>query len=466
MSAASITSDNRRAGDALDEGLRLIERHDRSVGAFVDLRAEDARGDASALDDELAAGRSRGPLHGVPIAVKELFDVAEADGSYGSAVLAGRRATEDAAVVAALRRAGAVVVGTARAHEFGWGITTQHAMRGSTNNPWDVGRIPGGSSGGSAAAVAVGMVPLAVASDTGGSVRIPASFCGVFGLKTTPGRISRRGGVALAPSFDTVGFVAREPALLAAALAATAGRDPSDPPTLDAPAVDLEAVDDTLSSTRIAVPDIGPTVAPTAAHQRALDTIAAALVDLGCRQVDVAVPSGPEMYDVFVPLQMAEAHHVHHVVLDTYPRHADLYGSDVRRRLEMAAEVTIGHYLDAQRRAAEVRARYLAAFDSAELIVTLVSSTGPSTTEQPDVVDLGGRTLPLRDVVMPYTVPQNVAGLPSITVPAGADADGLPIGVQIVGSPWSEGRLLNAAEALHRSGASRVSTPARFAGEA
>ena len=152
-------------------------------------------------------------------------------------VLADRRAPADAAVVASLRRAGAVVVGTTRAHEFGWGITTQHATRGSTHNPWHLDRIPGGSSGGSAAAVAAGMVPLAVASDTGGSVRIPAAFCGVFGLKTTPGRISRRGGVALAPTFDTVGFVARHPALLAAALAATVGPDPGDPPTLDAPAL-------------------------------------------------------------------------------------------------------------------------------------------------------------------------------------------------------------------------------------
>jgi aspartyl-tRNA(Asn)/glutamyl-tRNA(Gln) amidotransferase subunit A len=466
VSAASITSSGRRAGDALDECLQLIERDDRSLGAFVDVRTEDARRDASALDTELAAGRSRGPLHGVPIAVKELFDVAGADGSYGSSVLAGRRASADAAVAAALRLAGAVVVGTARAHEFGWGITTQHATRGSTHNPWDASRIPGGSSGGSAAAVAAGMVPLAVASDTGGSVRIPASFCGVFGLKTTPGRISRRGGVALAPTFDTVGFMAREPALLAAAIVTTAGRDPSDPPTLDAPELDLDAADDTLSSTRFAVPDLHPTVAPTAAHRRALETIAAALVELGCRQADVVVPSGPEMYDVFVPLQMAEAHHVHHVELDTYPRHADRYGPDVRRRLEMAAEVTIGQYLDARRSAADVRGRYLAAFDSAELIVTLVSSTGPSTTQQPDVVDVGGRTLPLRDVVMPYTVPQNIAGLPSITVPAGTDADGLPVGVQIVGPPWSEARLLTVAEALHRSGASRVSTPARFAGKA
>ena len=215
--------DEREPRRAVERSLDAIDRHDSAVGAFVDVTSASAERDLAAAEAELAAGRGRGRLHGVPIAVKELFDVADADGSYGSNVLADRRAPADAAVVASLRRAGAVVVGTTRAHEFGWGITTQHATRGSTHNPWHLDRIPGGSSGGSAAAVAAGMVPLAVASDTGGSVRIPAAFCGVFGLKTTPGRISRRGGVALGADVR-LGRVRRPPSGVARGGAGGDGR--------------------------------------------------------------------------------------------------------------------------------------------------------------------------------------------------------------------------------------------------
>src|SRR5262249_6557451 len=156
----------------------------------------------------------------------ELFDVAGADNSYGSNVRAGLVATEDAPVVDALRRAGAVIVGTTRSHEFGWGITTQHESRGSTRNPWSLDRIPGGSSGGSAAAVAAGLVPLAIGTDTGGSIRIPASFCGVIGLKTTIGRVPRAGIVPLAPSFDTVGYLSSDVHLIKSAFEATAAGTP------------------------------------------------------------------------------------------------------------------------------------------------------------------------------------------------------------------------------------------------
>ncbi len=235
-----MTSTSSLADDptiAVRSSLDAIDRLDSAIGAFVTLD-ENAERAAEDLRVESTQGHPRSALHGVPIGVKELFDVADTEVTYGSLVLAGRRATADAAIVAALRRAGAVVVGTTRSDEFGWGITTQNAERGSTRNPWDLDRIAGGSSGGSAAAVAAGMVPLAVASDTGGSIRIPASFCGVYGLKTTPGRISRTGGVPLAPSFDSPGFVTSDPTLFHAALAAVVGPDPADPPTLEAPTLE------------------------------------------------------------------------------------------------------------------------------------------------------------------------------------------------------------------------------------
>jgi aspartyl-tRNA(Asn)/glutamyl-tRNA(Gln) amidotransferase subunit A len=447
----------------VEHTLAAIERWDGLIGAFVDVLADAAERDAATAAAELSAGHRRSPLHGVPLAVKELFDVESADGSYGSLVLAGRRAEHDAAVVASLRNAGAVVVGVTRSHEFGWGITTQHATRGSTRNPWDLTRIPGGSSGGSAAAVAAGLVPLAVASDTGGSIRLPASFCGVYGLKTTPGRISRRGGVALAPTFDTVGFVARNPDLLASALAATAGPDVADPPTLDAPLLGPAVDPEHAGGLRFCVPDTGIGITPPAAHRQAVDTVAAALADLGGRRVDVSVPPGPQLYDIFVPYQMAEAHHVHHAILGTFPERAADYGADVRARLEAAAQVAIGDYLEAKRLAAEARARLHLVFDDVDVIVTLVSPIAPTTVAQPDAVDIGGRSVRLRDAVMPSTVPQNIAGLPSVTVPVGRDDNGLPVGVQLTGRPWSEQLLLAVAASLERAGACRADVPERFA---
>jgi aspartyl-tRNA(Asn)/glutamyl-tRNA(Gln) amidotransferase subunit A len=462
MTSPAVAPDGADGTVGVAESLGAIERWDGLIGAFVDVLADAAERDAARAAAEISGGKRRGPLHGVPVAVKELFDVESADGSYGSLVLAGRRADSDAAVVASLRQAGAVVVGVTRSHEFGWGITTQHATRGSTRNPWDLTRIPGGSSGGSAAAVAAGLVPLAVASDTGGSIRLPAAFCGVYGLKTTPGRISRRGGVPLAPSFDTVGFVARHPDLLASALAATAGPDAADPPTLDAPPLGPTIDPERIDGVRFGAPDTGVVITPPASHRHAVDTVVAALAELGCRRTDPSIPPGPQLYDIFVPYQLAEAHHVHNAILGTFPERSADYGADVRARLEAAAQVTVGDYLDARRLAAEARARLCLAFDDVDVIVTLVSPCAPSTVARPDAVDIDGRSLRLRDAVMPSTVPQNIAGLPSVTVPVGRDDHGLPIGVQLTGRPWSERLLLAVATSLARAGACRADVPARF----
>src|SRR4051794_37993855 len=202
---------------AIADVLQRIDRLDESIGSFTDVLADRALREARSLDEQPDANK---PLRGVAVGGKELFDVEGADNSYGSAVRRGLVATADAAAVSTLRRAGAVIVGNTRSHEYGWGITTQHTTRGSTRNPVDLDRVPGGSSGGSAAAVAAGLVPLARGTDTGGSIRIPAAFCGVIGLKTTIGLLPRDGVVPLAPSFDTVGFVARETSVLCAALLA------------------------------------------------------------------------------------------------------------------------------------------------------------------------------------------------------------------------------------------------------
>ena len=353
---------------------------------------ETATRDAVAVDSAKQPNPSG--LHGVPIGVKELFDVAGGDNSYGSELRSGITAVQDAVIVRRLRSAGAIVVGLTRSHEYGWGITTQHSSRGSTRNPWNLDRVPGGSSGGSAAAVAAGFVPIAVGSDTGGSIRIPAAFCGVLGLKTTPGRIPRSGGVALAPTFDTPGLIARSVGLLRDGFAAIAGPDISDLSSFDVAANVGELA---LSELRFSVP---PELQPfelSPSHAGALAVVVSALEELGARQVETRVPSASRMFDLFVPHQMGEALYVHSRLLKTWPSRRDAYGEDVRTRLEAAELVSRADFVASVLEARAARGEYLAAFRDVDLLVSVVGSTGPSSVGDPDSVCIGDRPMALRD---------------------------------------------------------------------
>lgn len=433
--------------EALDSVLGRIAALDPSVGAFSCVLEEQARARAAELTEELARGHSRGPLHGVPVAVKELFDVRGAPGDYGSDVLAGRTADADAECVRRLRRSGAVIVGTTRSHEFGWGITTQHHTRGGTRNPWNLNRVPGGSSGGSGAAVAAGMVPVAVGSDTGGSIRIPACFCGVAGLKPAFGRIGRTGGVALAPSFDTVGALGRSIGDAAALVAAMSGPDRSDPAATGAPvrADDraLSSLDGTRVATAAALVDGGLDDGVAKVYGQALD----ALERLGAELVEIDLPGAGEIFEAFRPLQMAEAHHVHRS-MGLFPDRADLYGPDVRSRLEAAAGVSIGDYLSAQQQRRRIAASFDRRLQSVDALVSPISAVGPSRIDNSDEALLNGERQPLRDAVMRFTVPQNMTGLPAGIVRAGFDPDGLPVGLQLTAGRGREAAVVAIATVL------------------
>lgn len=427
--------------EALDSVLGRIAALDPSVGAFSCVLEEQARARAAELTEELARGHSRGPLHGVPVAVKELFDVRGAPGDYGSDVLAGRTADADAECVRRLRRAGAVIVGTTRSHEFGWGITTQHHARGGTRNPWNLDRVPGGSSGGSGAAVAAGMVPVAVGSDTGGSIRIPACFCGVAGLKPTFGRIGRTGGVALAPSFDTVGALGRSIGDAAALVAAMSGPDRSDPAATGIPFQadnrPLSSLEGTRVATAAALVDVGLDDGVAKVYGQALD----ALERLGAELVEIDLPAAGEIFEAFRPLQMAEAHHVHRS-MGLFPDRADLYGPDVRSRLEAAGGVSIGDYLSAQQQRRRIAASFDRRLQSVDALVSPISAVGPSRIDNSDEALLNGERQPLRDAVMRFTVPQNMTGLPAGIVRAGFDPDGMPVGLQLTASRGQEAAIV------------------------
>lgn len=424
--------------------LGRIETIDPRVGAFRQVIAEEALTVARAQTEELANGQRRGPLHGVPVAVKELFDVAGTTGCYGSEIFMDRISEQDAVAVRRLRDAGAIVIGTTRSHEFGWGITNQNDRLGNTYNPWDTSRVPGGSSGGSAAAVALGMVPLALGSDTGGSIRIPACFCGVAGLKPTYGRVSKRGAIALAPSLDHPGPLARSVPDLALGLAAIAGHDPDDPTTFAAPPPN-GAVPAALKGVRVGVsPDLHVTpLRPD--HQLRFDAALGTISGAGGVVVESSMPGADAIRPTFASIQMAEAHHVHSVTLGTFPERADEYGADVRRRLEMASEVDVGDYISARQDALVVKRRFADIFEEVDVLLTPVTAGGPSTVERPDVSPHQDDPMPFRDLVMDYTVPQDLAGLPACAVVNGFDDDGMPVGIQFTAPERQEERVLAVA---------------------
>jgi len=440
-----------RPSAVLDEALAGIAAIDDDLSAFVAIDADGAGRAAAKADAELERGRWRGPLHGVPIAVKELFDVAHLPATYGSHALTGAVASADAEVVRRLRRAGAIIVGLTRSHEFGWGITTQHPNGAGTRNPWHPDFIPGGSSGGSAAAVAAGLIPAAVASDTGGSIRIPAALCGVAGIKPTFGRIPRHGCVPLAPSLDTPGFIARTPHDLAILLEATAGWSATDPASLIPPMANLGPWPSTLASRRVGVsPDLlGTAIAAPylAAYQRALDI----LFGLDATIVELRLPAAAEYLDAFTAIQMAEAYDVHHRRLELFPGRAAAYGEDVRRRLERARSVDMGTYFAACDQRRYLAAELDAALASVDVLLTPVNACTPPRRADPDHITApDGTRQPFRDFIMGYTVPQNLAGVPSVTIRAGTDEMGLPCGVQLTSARGQELAALRLAEILDR----------------
>lgn len=411
--------------DVVDACLRRIADVDGSVGAFTHVDAESARSAArEAQQDETSA---RSTLRGVPFGVKELCEVAGWPHTAGSLAWDGRVGARDSEAVRRLKAVGAIPIGLTRTHEFAMGVTTQHERRGSTRNPWSLDRVPGGSSGGSGAAVAAGMVPIALASDTSGSVRIPAVLCGAVGFRPTHGLIPLDGVVPLAPSYDTVGIIAREVADIVSAFAVLAPGREQVAPRRD------------LSGLRIGVPrEFQPPVGE--AQAQAVETAGAVCAELGAEIVRVTLPTAAQV-DVAIDIQRAEMIDIHTRVLGTWPTHRDLLSDSLRSRL--AALVERGADSQAGQEAI-TRIRSSVGTLGVDLVITPVAAQGPSYVEDPEGGDFRDSTLRCNHL-------QAVLGAPALAFPVGLDGDGLPVGVQLWGGPGSDSLVLSAGAPVRES---------------
>ncbi|MER6338464.1 amidase [Streptomyces tendae] len=430
--------------ELVDSVLERIGRTEPRLQAYVTVTAERARRAARTAEDDIAAGRHRGPLHGVPMGLKDLIDVAGIATSASSRVRADHRAEESSTVAARLEAAGAVLVGKTHTHEFAYGLTTPQ-----TRNAWHTGRVAGGSSGGSAVAVAAGTATFALGTDTGGSIRVPAALNGVVGLKPTYGLVPRHGVTSLSWSLDHVGPITRTVEDAALVLAALAGHDPRDPASLTAPATRYRPPAGTdLTGLRVGVPrnyyfdHVDPEV--ETAVRDAIDRFEA----LGARLVEVEIPMTRYIQATQWGLMVPEATAYHERTLRTVP---ELYRADVRVLLEAGELMPAGDYLRAQRSRTLMRREWAAVLREVDLIAAPTVPATAVEAGQETITWADGTTEAVSDAYVRLSSPANITGVPSLSLPVGRDTTGLPIGMQLLGRPFGEPVLLRAGHAYEQT---------------
>lgn len=418
--------------------LNRIERLNPSINAFITVMNESALVQAREAEDEIQAGRWRGPLHGIPIGLKDLIDTAGVKTTCGSALFADRVPTEDAQVVRRLKSAGAVLIGKQNMQEFAYGGTSTSSHFGAVHNPWDLDRIAGGSSGGSAAAVATGMCFGAIGTDTGGSVREPAAFCGIVGLKPTYGRVSTRGVFPLSPSLDHVGPLCRSVTDTALMLQAIAGYDSLDATSVNCPIDSYANALSVKTKPRIGVvrrpffDDLDPEI------EKAMDEALKQLGDLSLDVLEIDLPSPP------TALQAFEVHAVHSKYLKAS---ADLYGAWMRERLNQAAAVDPLDYMLALDDLESVRRGVGEVFSEVDFLVTPTTPVQPITIQEA----MSMSPEPAGELWLRNTRPFNAYGLPTLSIPCGLTQAGLPIGLQVSGPQFKEADLLSFAHAFEEA---------------
>jgi aspartyl-tRNA(Asn)/glutamyl-tRNA(Gln) amidotransferase subunit A len=475
--AARLKARELSAVETAQHFLARIDKH-QSLGAFVALDPDATLAQARAADAAIAAGTA-GPLAGVPIAHKDIFVTRDFPTTAGSKMLQGYRSPFDATTVARLAQAGAVTLGKLNCDEFAMGSSNENSAYGVVRNPWDAGRIPGGSSGGSAAAVAARLTPAATGTDTGGSIRQPASFCGVTGIKPTYGRASRYGMVAFASSLDQAGPMARSAQDCALLLSTICGPDlDRDSTSLDLPAEDYSRhLADHLEGLRIGVPREFFGEGLSADVRTAIDAALKQYEALGARLVEISLPRTELSIPVYYIIAPAEAssnlsrfdgvkfgHRAAQYgdLLDMYKKsRAEGFGDEVKRRIMIGTYVLSHGYYDAYYLKAQQIRRLIAddfqqAFQSCDVIAGPVAPT--VAWKLGDKADDPVANY-LADI---FTLPGSLAGLPGMSLPCGFGEGGMPVGLQLIGNYFGEARLLNAAHRFQQATDFHLRAPQGF----
>ena len=418
-----------------ERSLQQIADRNPSINAFITVMADEALAGARAADRELAAGRDRGPLHGVPISLKDIIDVAGISTTAASRVRQGHVASEDADVVRRLRDRGAVLVGKTNLHEFALGTTNEDSAYGPVRHPLDPNRSPGGSSGGSAASVLANMAFASIGTDTGGSIRIPSAACGLVGLKPAIGEVSTSGVVPLSRTMDHVGPLCRsveDATVLYEALVGEVKTPAQYPKAPDARGRRVRVLRGYFSAL------LDPQVA--ASFEDACERLRGAGVVLE----DAEIPHASDVAAIYVHIVLAEAAAYHAKTLESRP---DGYTTNVRLRLEMGRYILAEDYVRALRGRDLLRTEVDAALDGCEALL-LPSLAVPATRLGAATVRVGGSDEPVRNITLRLTQLFNVTGHPALSIPCGKTTEGLPIGAQLVGGRTPE--LLETARALER----------------
>jgi aspartyl-tRNA(Asn)/glutamyl-tRNA(Gln) amidotransferase subunit A len=413
--------------------LARIDAVEDKITAFATLTPDLATRAAARAEAEIAAGNYRGPLHGIPVGIKDLYETAGVATTSSSKVRADYIPAQDSAVVEKLFAAGSVMVGKTHTHEFAFGAVTP-----TTRNPWDLDRMPGGSSGGSGAAVAAGECFLGMGSDTGGSIRIPASVCGTVGLKPTYGRVSRRGVASLSWSLDHVGPLTRTVADAALVMNAIAGYDRSDPASVDVPVPDFTERQNVAGLT-IGVPTNYYTERVDPQVAAAVSAAIAVLVEQGARTREIETPLPQYVLPTEWAIMLPEASAYHQEMLRDK---ADLYTEDVRLFLEVGELVLATDYIKALRARTLIQQRWRDMFADIDVLIAPTLTTPALPVDDPQVTWPDGSTESATDSYVRFSAPANVTGLPALSVPCGFNDAGLPIGMQIIGKPFAEPVLL------------------------
>lgn len=441
--------------------LDRIARLEPKLNSYITVLQESALREASAAEKEMMSGRYRGPLHGVPISVKDIYAIKGVRTTAGSKILRDSISDDDATVVLRLRKAGAVLVGKTNLHEFSYGVTSNNPHFGPVHNPWDLRRVPGGSSGGSAAAVASALCAASMGSDSGGSIRIPSAACGTSGIKPTYGRVSRFRVVPLAWSVDHAGPLARTAEDAAFVLQAIAGYDPNDETSDRKPVPDYaKSLTGSVRGLRLGIPQNYFFEHIDSEIEWAVHAAVKILEGAGAKGVPVTLPHLEHSPGMAAQITLVEATSYHEPFMK---KHIDDYGEEPRTKLEAGMYFLATDYVKSQRARTLLRQSFDQAFRNADVILAPTLPAFPPAIEEV-FVKSGDLREHVVDAFTRLNIPCNLTGLPAMSVPCGFGANGLPIGLQIIGRAFDESTVLRVGHAYQSLTDWHRKTPTGIAG--